>query len=254
MSKIKVDALESIYGYGDSIGPSFALVSAPKEGRKQLFRFVSCKAKVHDIVTSYVNGSGNDDWGLYDKSKMPDVDMNKLRLLVRVLPDRKDNLFAAKRTLNVIEKAAGWKPSKIVTVDMKKGKAWLITGPKQWMSAPSMLSMVTLIIRACVNNGPIPSNNEHDIENTFESWASGGGEDSRYLDTCWDKLFLIARNYDRLFKGITASICYEFSHHGDGIEHLCYCKSECATLNKRMKKLLKENNIKIPTDIQVHAF
>jgi len=249
MGKIKVKMLKSIYENLQEI--SFSLVSSPKNNREQIFRFVRCKAKVHDVVTSYVKQEDECEWGLYTFGKNPDIDMNKLRLLVNIYPDLKDGLFSAKKILNVIEKAAGWKPSKIVTIDAEK-VVCLITGPKQWMKAPSMLSMVTLILRVCTLNyniGLTDLANKSDIEEAFKCLADGGGIDGSYLRSCWDKIFLIVENYDKLFEGISTSDCYKYSGHYDGIQYLCHCKSECDELNKRMEKLIEKNNIPIPESV-----
>lgn len=260
MSKIKVKGYDMNDPYGGGIGGdvNFSLVSSPKDGRKQIMGFMGCKAYIHDAAQSHVLGTR--DYGShYDKNRNPLMDMNKLRLLVGtnpktgILKEYKKKLFAAKRMLNLFEEAAGWKPSKITSINhsaIDEG-VWLITGPKQWMRSPQMLSMVTLIIRAAVRNGPVDPKNEEEATELLKRWATNSKRNYSercYLATCWDKLFLIAKNYKSLFDGLTIEQRYnsgKIGSHSNGIVNWCSGKAGLDELNKRIKDLCKKHGVEI---------
>ncbi len=256
MAKIKIQDFESSSVYKNSLGDiAFSLVSAPKKGRNQVMRFVSCKAFLHDATYTHVLGKGGN--GYYTKGKNPPIDMEKLRLLVATgtgdIEAFKEKLFAAKKVVNRIEKTAGWKPSKIVTIDHSRIKrdVWLITGPKEWIRSPQMLSMITLILRVCVRRGPVKARTKEDIEKMFKKWGKGDRfscGDTHYMKTSWDKLFLIAKHHDELFKDLSLTKIHnagKIGSHGNGISEWCCGNAGCNELNKRLKKLCKKNKIKL---------
>lgn len=256
MAKIKVKAYhKDIYDKKVAGDVGFSLVSNPKDGRRQVMGFMLCKAYVHDAVQSHVLGT-RDYGGRYQKGENPPIDMDKLRLLVGTnrtdIDGYKKRLFAAKRMLNLFEKAAGWNLSKVVTVEhstIDKG-IWLITGPKQWMHSPQMLSMVMLIIRVAIRNGPVDPKNEKEAIDLLKKWADSRASygDSGYLFATWDKLFLIAKNYKNLFGGLTVEQRYDsgkIGSHSNGIANWCLGKAGLDELNERLKKLCDKHGLKL---------
>lgn len=249
MAKIKIRALDSPYAEKGTLNAgevAFSLVSPPKDGRRQIIQFMGCKAYIHDAVGGHVNGK--DISGHYKKGSNPPIDMKRLRLLVGTsrgdLDSYKEKLFAAKKMLNIFEKAAGWKLSTIATVrheTIKKG-VWLITGPKQWMMSPHMISFATLVIRVATLRGPVKVETKKDVLEYLKKWRETG-RDSYYLQKCWDKLFPLVENFDYIFKGLTLEQCYEagrVSEHSNGIVYLADGICGCDQLNERLKEVCKK--------------
>jgi len=258
MEKIKVNSglvKHDIYSENHKGGDIvFALVSSPANGRKQIMSFEQCKAYLHDAAMDHVVGTSH----YLGKEKAALIDMDKLRLLIgtddiasKELKEFKERLFNAKRIINLLEKEAGWDLSKIASVDhdcYSKG-VWLLTGPKEWMSTPHMLSLVTLVIRVICRRGCIEPETENSVTKMFDKWArksDGNYSDSEYLSSCWNKIFLVMRNYKTLFKGLTLEQTYDDTRcgtHSNGIAYLCNCSCGSDTINKRMRALLKEHKM-----------
>jgi len=229
---------------------NFALCSSPKDGRRQCTKFTNCKAYMHDSVYDFLSGSHL----FYDRKSSPPIDMTKLRLLVGRGDggeDFKKSLYAAKKVVNFYEEIAGWKPSKIAQVEHSNNyqDLYLIIGPRQWMSAPQLLSMITLILRACTMNGPVKFENNDDLEKLYKKWGTSQmAKDSHCIRDCWNKLFLVVRHYDELFDGFKPEDLYVNDHetvlsHSNGIQYLCKFISATPELNKRFKEICKENGV-----------
>lgn len=245
MGKIKVESYSATYcppkGY-----VAFALCSSPKDGRKQCFDFETCKAFLQDHVRRHVEGED-----------ARQIDMGKLRLLVvgegENDPQFKERLYCAKKVVNFYEEVAGWRRSKITKVEHSAcDKVWLITGPRQWIHSPQLLSMVTFILRMFTNKGPVKFETNEDLENIYKDWLKEGTgtSDMTYLSHCWDKLFLIMKHYDELFGGFTPEDLHTNNRetgvgsHSNGIVYLCQFNSSTEELNTRMQKLDHEKNRK----------
>ena len=131
---------------------NYAFVSSPENGRKQCSRLITCRESVNNRAC--INSSSDN---------AENMDFEKLRLLlVQDAEDGKDadlkqRLFSGKALLNRYEEKAGWpSTSKITTVNHKYHKsAWLLTGPKEWMSQPQLLSIATIFMRIMSVHGPI---------------------------------------------------------------------------------------------------
>jgi hypothetical protein len=260
MAKIEVTVpsglinLSSIYGRENlsEYAPSFSLCSSPKDGRRQCIKFTNCKAYLHDSVYDYLTGSHL----FYDRESSPPIDMNKLRLLIGQGEGGKEfkkNLYAAKKVVNFYEETAGWELSKITQVDHthKIKDLYLVTGPKQWMSAPQLLSMVTFVLRICAKKGPVEFGNNDDLEKLYEKWQGlmgSNNSDGTYLKDCRKKLYLVAKYHDRLFAGFKPEDLYvndyrTASSHSNGIQFLCKFTSATPELNKRFKEICEENGV-----------
>lgn len=149
---------------------NFALVSSPATGRKQCTKAMSCREELNKAVSLKIDHSptllkiGNNDpvpvKNTSGESNSP-VDFEKLRLLIiksvdANYEDFKTKLFSGKALLNCYERKAGWGTSTITTVKHPNYKqVWLLTGPKEWMSQPQLLSVATFFIRLMSVHGPI---------------------------------------------------------------------------------------------------
>lgn len=263
MSRTKIEGHKDDNNVYGMYTISFSLASSPKIGRKQCMGFVTCKAFLHDTIRSHVHNGHADTTGGhgYKYGEDPEVDMNKLRLLVGTDFRRnhiaeeifKENLFWAKKIVNFYERTAGWTQSRIMKVDHSIFKdVWLITGPKEWMQSPQLISMITLVIRSCTLNGPVKFKTNEDIEDVYKEWVDGKNctlRDKSYITDCWDKLFLVAKHNKKLFDGITPKDSYVLSKyvcsHGNGIAKLCTLNAGTPKLNERFKEICEEEGIKI---------
>jgi len=254
--KIQVQAEENPYGPSDDV--CFSLCSSPATGRKQILGWQSCKAYIHDAATA--EATGDKDWGgNYTKGHDPPIDMEKLRLLIGTanIEDKefKERLYGGKKILNLIEKAAGWDKSKIAPVEIVVASyecdVYLITGPKQWMASPHMISMVTMIIRQACRSDPGIAKDEKSATKLFEQWSNSHHEDAEYFFAAWDKIFFIAKNFDKIFGGIKLATRYVpggVGSHGNGIASLCSGTGGSMKIVNRLKKLCEENNVRYCED------
>lgn len=254
MAKIKVEPhpkqKENLYG---SSAIQYAFVSSPKDGRRQCATFSTCRDFMHEMVRGHVYGHVGSSAG-YEYDVDPPIDMSKLRLLLsKDFGDRdghkefRDKLFSGKRLLNFYEKLAGWKESKITTVNYSvRDHAWLMTGPKGWMQYPQLLSLVTLILRVSSKFGPIEFNDSKDIEKFYDKIANDTPyNDPGYINSCKDKLYTIMKNHKELFtddlkKAYSSHNTYSF-HSNGGIVALCRFHGGKEALHERLRALLKKS-------------
>ncbi len=249
-----------------SSGILFSFVARVKDAedriiRKQATQFFSCRDHVNDALRAHVHQRHN---GVYGSGTNPPIDMDKMRMLVRKdckekeFDRYKERFFSAKRVLNYYEKVAGWDTSKITTVKMKKKKdiaAWLVTGPKQWISYAQLMSMVTLIFRVIGNYGPIEFSDNYDIEKWFSDLIERYNDDVKsgifqqdadlntYLPASWDKFLMLVTRYDEIF---TQSVDKAYPEQGNihsvgGIYHLCSFQGTTdTTLDENMKDVWED--------------
>ena len=230
---------------------AFALVGTPKEGRKQVTSFATCREGLYGAVKTFFDckDSGNSSNGTYKSSQGP-IDTNKLRLLLHKDCGTQQNaaayrekLFNAKNILNLYERAAGWSPSKITTVKHdEKEHVWLLTGPKEWMSSPHLLSMVMLIVRVTSKRGPFKVSTMAEIQGQWEKMVKARPSDSdvnTYLAKSYKFFPVLIKNYKKLFTD-TLRVAYSDPNSrgfnsGGGIHSLC----ECNSVNKRLDEAVK---------------
>lgn len=151
---------------------SFSLVSSPEEGRHQCTSLLTCRELLN--LTAF-NARTKIRSYAHDSTADAPVDFEKLRLLIVQDPDEEDlvpfkkRLFSGKALLNRYEEKAGWKPSKITTVNHEAyDNAWLLTGPKEWMSQPQLLSIATLFIRIMIAHGPMETDAFEQAEHSLK--------------------------------------------------------------------------------------
>jgi hypothetical protein len=229
--------------------------------RRQSTQFFTCRDHVNDALRAHVHQRHN---GVYDYGTNPPIDMEKMRMLVRrdckkeSFDKYRERVFSAKRVLNFYENAASWPLSKVTTVKMKKKKnvaAWLITGPKQWVSYSQLMSMVTLIFRVISNYGPIEFTDNNDIERWFGNLVEKYDEDvesgifqqdpdlNTYLPHSLDKFHMLVTRYDDIF---TQSVDEAYPaegnvHSAGGVYHLCSFQSSAnPTLDKNMSAVWED--------------
>ena len=210
---------------------NFALVSSPATGRKQCTKAMSCREELNKAVSLKIDHSptllkiGNNApvpvKNTSGKSNSP-VDFEKLRLLIiksvgTNYEDFKTKLFSGKALLNCYERKAGWDTSTITTVKHPYYKqVWLLTGPKEWMSQPQLLSVATFFIRLMSVHGPVETDTFEGAEkslrklysnhmNKLNNRKEGEPYFNHYPDIesylgHMDEIKLLVLNMDRIFK------------------------------------------------------
>lgn len=248
--KIKIDTkyVESIgknlmyKPYDDDLG--FAFVSSPNSGRQQVTKSVMCRDHVHESIRDHLA-----DCEKSCNKQQPLLDFNRLRLLLLTSEtmDFKDSIFSGKRALNVYEKMAGWKnKSKIASIDFDgPAKAYLITGPKQWMSHPTLISMVTLIVRVGMRFGDLPSTEKEMVERWEQISDTVGisNIDSRYVREAHEYFPILVNNYDELFTTDAKDTYKDVGHSNAGIVALARNENQDDTLYDACKKYRKMRHI-----------
>lgn len=167
----------------------FAFVSDPTNGRIECTELIQCRETVNNILYLY-RQKKSEYSSRFTKNSL--IDFQKLHLLiVKDVEDSYDEfktkLFSGKALLNRYEEKAGWFPtSKITTVKHPHySDTWLLTGPKEWMSQPQLLSTVTFFMRLMSIHGPL------EVDGTFEQAESS-------LKTLY-KNYIKSKNYNATF-------------------------------------------------------
>jgi len=237
-------------------GTNMSFVSSPSDGRRQCTRFVSCRDYMHEMVRTHVFKNNGYVSGHYTYGENPPIDMEKFRLLVAINTEKcsqygpakskedfKNRLFSAKRIINFYEEVAKFDRTRITTANHETVKnTWLFTGPKEWMSHPALLSMATLIVKFSLKHEPIEFSNKEDLEKLL----SVANNYSNYMKSYYRKLYIVAKRHKDIFKG-TIEDAYGVtpknggSYHANvGIVRLCCYEHLDMELNKRMKKIVEE--------------
>lgn len=205
---IRIEAPANTSPYTSKVNTMmFSFVSSPENGRRQICNPHTCRESINRIPWAYVSKSIS-SW--YDPKVAPPLDMNKLRLLIILDPSNlkvfKQKLFSGKAALNLYEELAGWEKSKITTVSHPNySNAWLLTGPKEWVSQPQLLSFATWVIRLASKHGPMDVNNYDALENFLynkQRNTMGDSDVTTYCPHFWDKGYILVKYADRIFDGI----------------------------------------------------
>lgn len=145
---------------------TFTFVSSPENGRMQCTKLMSCRENLNKAISTSITTG--------DTGSKEQIDFEKLRLLiVKSVKDNYDDfkmkLFSGKALLNRYEEKAGWETSKITTVKHECHKnAWLLTGPKEWMSQPQLLSIATIFMRIMSVHGPLEVDTFEEAEDSLK--------------------------------------------------------------------------------------
>lgn len=254
------DELKSAYSDKINSGVVFGLVGKKLRNkddfkiRTQLTSFHSCRERVTSNARSYINKysfSGNLK-SLFEKYEL---DLTKARILIATETgdkSQKDYIFAAKKVINIFEKEAGWIKSVITTTkhnDITEGQVWLLTGSKNWITTPQMLSLICLIFRIgvtfkCFNKVETIK----DLNDVFKSLAKNSDEeynDKRFIGPMRKHIVNLMKNFSKVFTGDLKQYyppateqdkdALPFNGYG-GIDTLM----KCATGNKELEDRLKK--------------
>jgi hypothetical protein len=247
----------------------FALMAKSKSVRKQVAKFCTCRDYISDILRARAHGKSFSGFYKHDPKGEFAVDMSRLRLLVgrddldaKEEKDFRRKIFSAKRLINLYENEGGWSKSSVITTIKfkenedtgRKTSAWLLTGPKEWLAYSQLVSMITLIFRIASNHGPIEFNDNNSAEKWFyklilKQQANRADKIYRYdsdvasyLPHCWDKFYMIATEYDKIFTQpmeeaypLTGEV-----HASGGVYHLCSFNTNNKVLDGNMKKVYEK--------------
>jgi hypothetical protein len=269
-------SLHSKVGQYSDTRPSFALVSSPKEGRKQMTQLFTCRDFINDAMLSFYT---NVHFG-YNAEYPVKLDTSKLRLMIagtgKVSDDEKKQkasaVYAAKRIINIYEKLAGFAPVSVVSrvdrfdeTDKKKltgGAAWLLTGPSEWMRVSQLVSMITLIFRVIWRTNTLPKEelkNINDVNAFFkqivDSYGKSGydsplGEDRGYIPH-YPKYEMFMAKYKELFGSLSIETLFPKGasgwHSNGGITALSRSSTGIRVLDEKVngawKTWREERNI-----------
>lgn len=189
------------------------------------------------------------------KSVTERVDPARLRLLILFgnSTEFKEKLFSGKRALNLFEKAAGWEGRSVITTvnhEAYDKNVWLVTGPKEWMLHPQMLSLATWILRMAAAYGPLNTTNLLALEKQLKELSkNSGNSDLTYARTFWDKAYVLAKHCKDVFAGMNSEDTWFAGGNGEvgvgggimalaaGGEHNAYYKSVVKPAHKNFMQL-----------------
>jgi hypothetical protein len=261
-------SLHSKVGEYTDTRPSFALVSSPKEGRKQMTQLFTCRDFINDSMLSFYTSS---HFG-YNSENPVKLDTEKLRLMIAATGKVSDGekkkkaqaVYAAKRVINIYERLAGFAPVSVVTrvnrfdEETKKtltgGAAWLLTGPPEWMRVSQLVSMITLIFRAIWRTDTLPKEELKNIDdvNAFlgqiiKECGKGGyesllGEDRSYLPH-YPKYEMFMVKYKEIFGNLSIETLFPKGasgwHSNGGITSLSSNSTGIRVLDEKVKEAWK---------------
>lgn len=243
----------------------FSIVSAPRDGSKQIRELASCRDYISDCIIAAANAHHYKDGqttSLWKKGQNAPVDFGHLRLLIyrggqhEPLPDKKmeERVFSAKRVLNMYEEFAGWptrsKIRRVTHKHMESKCLWLLIGPARWMRATQLVSMVTLIFRVVTDYGgfedlkdldEVEAHFEHTIKENKQS-CNSWGDLGRNLPIAWPKFRTIMTQYDDLFWSKPKKFWYPYKgvgnwHGQGGIMSMCGGTSTIPHIKETIRKL-----------------
>lgn len=242
------------------------------EVRPRLSSFTTCRELLAADVRAMTDLSNSSMTTSSISQKSTDFDFENLRLLLstKITSDSeiaayKKYLFAGKRALNLLEEFAGWESRSVITTvkDLKADKSdvasWMITGPKEWIISPQMLSFSTLILRMsiflkeydkeCLNTESVESMLDHLKQASDKATkkrktgtrAERFARDSQHFQEIYKYILPILKNHKKLFsedylKAYPRNTSH-FSGYG-GITTLVKCATADKDLVSKFKKLI----------------
>ena len=251
-------SLSEIY---QQTGMIFAFVTSPEDGQKACHEWVKCRDFMHDAVRSQITGKSCKIYGFqYDPGKNPNLDLNKMRMLVSKHDLAKDKagsfkakMKAALAMLNHFEAQAGVALSVLKEVDpegSKKQAIFMFTGSTMWIKSPFLVSMYTFLIR--LGDKELKFKDAADLREKFKALNGDNNagklidNDAQYLGASWDKMHSIIENRTTLFPmkdGVHDIFHSEHNidsfHNNAGIQSLALCKTPDKELNEKIKELTK---------------
>jgi hypothetical protein len=255
MPRIKVDANgHGNYSVGSQI--SFALLSSPTDGRKQVRCFVNCRDYINDSMISFYNIKNNKQGNSWWRKTNPPIDTENLRLLIakdlygsEKEETLRERLYSAKRIINMYEEYAGFESRSVFArADYSSSKikyCWVLTGPKEWMKSSHLVSMITLIFRVVVECGGFEEFTTLDeVEKRFNDLCTKNtgrcSDTDRLLPKSWPRFRMLMEYYDRLFGSKTLGFWHPDGlvdnwHSAGGIYSLCSL-NVTREINEEVKK------------------
>lgn len=253
IQRFKEGTLCEIY---QDVDTKFAFVSDAKDGYRQCHSLAKCRDFLQDGIRAQLTGEQVSIYGFsYKSGTNPPIDFKKTRMLVKKADfvnneDFKTEMGRAKKLLVHYERIAGWSETKVLRVEGDPGLRVFVS-PPNWMLAPHLISMYTLLIRLGAYKASYRGLSK---EETFrERFAQllkdydGKGKsgrlpiDVKYLGKIYERLEIVVAKCDKLISekieenypnvGINAL------HNRSGIVSLCngsHCDKE---LLKRFKEL-----------------
>lgn len=242
------------------------------EIRQRVVQFSTCR----EILTTSVRAMAdrNNKSLAYSSAnqEITEFDFDKLRLLIATnISDNKNmetyrhRLFAGKRALNLLEDYAGWEPKSVISTVMpievgnKSEHYWMVTGPKEWITTPQMLSLCTLVLRMamfCGDRSGVAELNTDSVESMLEHLESLSKDmlessytgtrqsrfrtDSEHFQTIKNYILPILKNHKKLFFPDVKDnypINTHFCGYG-GITSYVKCATNHSELTSRFKSVV----------------
>lgn len=239
-------------------GFHFALVSDPKDGRKQCHTWIKCRDFLQDATRNALTGRADQIYSFrYDPKKDPKIDFRRTRVVVKKLPHPANDAQRADFTemmqsglamIKHFETYAKWTPkTKLYKVrgDLKQ-YSFLFLGPGEWTQSSFGISMYTFLIR--LGYLKIKFKTSEDLTKQFEKLSENPtNRDMNYLKTAHKHFYTLLDHHDKLkYKqpGQDKILFHDNGiadfHNRSGIVNICRCNTPDNKLNAELKKLLKQ--------------
>ena len=271
-------------------GMLFALATKIKSTDKlqACHRWVKCRDYLPDAIRTTITKKPCQIYGFsYNLDYNLPIKMDKIRILVstkirkkdhkeetiakkitafREKKDHKEETIAEKITafrekikyseklVNHFEKYANITLTRVEEVDPTNSKSdivFLFTGSRTWLSSPFLISLYTFLIR--LGDKQIEFNNKESLITELKTLSkkdSNGDNDIEYLRKSWNKLHVIMKNRNKLFKKKKTFHDVYFKdteihafHNMSGIQSLINSSTPYNKLNKQSKKLFMEEGL-----------
>jgi hypothetical protein len=274
MARTKVKAFpnpKSLAEIYQATGMFFAFVASPKskDGRIQCHEWAKCRDFLPDAARAMLTKGKCAIWGFnYKYGKNPDIDMNKMRMLVtkkgmkskKEVDDFREKMEHGLIMVNHYEKMAKISLTKMYEVDHEKAQGkfdavYMFYGSGVWMKSPFFISMYTFLIRLGDKKLKFKTNAElrKALKNLNEEYKAGkwrtnqgSDNDANYIGASWDKLDLIMKNRKKLFPekdGFHDIYFKDYTigqfHNNTGVLALAKGSTPDQELNKVAKEVLK---------------
>jgi hypothetical protein len=204
------------------------------------------------------------------------LDINKLRLLIcsntSSVYDREENLisidqdelkeriFCAKRIINVYESHLDWPKTKVMKAVCKDDNAknqklhcWYVSGPKNWMRNPHLLSLLTITFRLTIRYGTFDFKTLEDIEKGFKSYSFNKNNhyttDKLIAGELGRHIVKLINRYEEIFKDLNEEELYHINlngkslnnfHGSGGILSFFSATTGISELNVRVKSMIRK--------------
>jgi hypothetical protein len=222
---VKLYPTEGLAEIYQDVDMKFAFIN--KKG-EQCCSLLKCRDFLHDAVKVMHTGKSVSIYGFRYTPNHPPIDLDQMHMLV-CFPDEQDavfnsGMFCAKNLLNAVEDHLGLTRTEIQFHELDKYYCEFVS-PVYWQESSFMVSLYTLLIRACMQMPQIDS--YADVIPALEKIAkTQGGNDGKYLTTCVGKLDYIFNHTEQLFgvgyhKGYFDDSSTHTFHDYAGIVSLC---------------------------------